>query len=194
MFEKDISKEALNRLPLQRYEGKIVLVTDIHKVAGAIEEINHQPVIGFDTERRPSFNKGEFYDISLLQIAIPGKVFLFRLRYTGFTNLLTSIFSNPRIKKVGIGIRDDIIFLQQITAFEPHSTIDLNEIADNLAIVSRGARKLTALILGYRISKNQQISNWDLPKLSENQMNYAAQDAHICLAIYQKLSHWGYVE
>ncbi len=194
MFEKDISKEALNNLPLQRYQGKIVLITDINKVANAVEEINKQPVIGFDTERRPSFNKGEFHDISLLQVALPEKVFLFRLRYTGFTKLLTSIFSNPRIKKVGIGIRDDIIFLQQITPFEPHSTIDLNEIAEELEIKSRGARKLTGLILGYRISKNQQISNWDLPKLSVNQLNYAAHDAYLCLAIYQKLSDWGYIK
>lgn len=194
MFEKDISKDALNNLPLKRYQGKIVVVTDINKVAGAVEEINQQKVIGFDTERRPSFNKGEFHEISLLQIAIPEKVFLFRLKYTGFTKLLTSIFSNPRIKKVGIGIRDDLIFLKKITPFEPHSTVDLNEIADELEIKSRGARKLTALILGYRISKNHQISNWDLPKLSDGQLNYAAHDAFLCLAIYQKLDYWGYIK
>jgi len=193
MFEKDISKEALNDLPLQRYEGKIIVVTEIDKVAQAVEEINRHPVVGFDTERRPSFNKGEFHSISLLQVAIPEKAFLFRLKFTGFPKLLTSIFTNSKIKKVGVGIKDDLIFLQQIAPFEPHSMIDLNEIAADLAIKCSGARKLTGLILGYRISKNQQISNWDLPKLSDKQLNYAALDAHICLAIYQKLAHWGYL-
>ncbi len=193
MFEKDISKDALNDLPLRRYEGKIIVITQIEKITQAVEEINQHPVIGFDTERRPSFNKGEFHSISLLQIALPNKVFLFRLKFAGFPPLLTSIFTNSKIKKVGVGIKDDLIFLQQITPFEPHSTVDLNEIATGLEIKCRGVRKLTGLILGYRISKNQQISNWDLPKLTDKQLNYAALDAHVCLAIYQKLSNWGYV-
>jgi ribonuclease D len=134
-----------------------------------------------------------------LQIAVPHKVFIIRLSYTGFTRGLSDLFADPDIRKVGISIRDDIkdlrkLSLEQGVHFEADNIMELNEVASDLEVEHAGVKKLTAIFLGFRVSKSQQTSNWENPRLTEKQIRYAATDAWVCLEIYNYLTEKGYLE
>jgi ribonuclease D len=193
MFNKNITKDEINLMPLRKYEGKIIIISNAKSMEGAASELREHKVIGFDTEKRPSFQKGVKHKVALVQLAVPDKVFLVRLNLTGLTPDLVKIFSNENILKVGIGTSDDIVSLQEMEYFNPSGFLDLNKVTEKLGIENVGVRNLSALILGYRISKRQQVTNWERLKLTDNQVNYAAMDAWVCLEIYNKLSGWGYI-
>ena len=193
MFEKEITKEQVNELPLQRYEGKVVVVSNAEQLNSALEELEKAPVIGFDTESKPTFHKGQYNPVAMIQMAIPGKVFLIRINMTGFTPGLQDIFADERIVKAGISIRDDMKDLQRLAIFKPANVVDLNHIAAEIGIVNIGVRSLSGIVLGIRISKGQQTSNWERETLSEGQISYAATDAWVCLEIYRKLDEKGYI-
>lgn len=187
MFKSNITKEAINELPLDRYEGEIVLVDKVEQVKPAFEEINQHEFVGFDTETKPVFVKGQSNEVALLQIGIPNKVFLIRINLTGLVEEVTTFFENGAIKKLGVGLRDDIIFLQRIVPFKADGFVELNEMVNAIEIEANGLRKLTAIILGFRISKNAQVSNWEATILNPKQQRYAATDAWVCLEMYNKL-------
>ncbi len=187
MFEQNISKEAVNNLPLNRYEGEIVVVDQVQQVAAVFKEIADHKIVGFDTETKPVFVKGMSNDVALLQIAIPEKVFLIRISKTGITSEIIAFFQNEAISKIGIGLRDDIIFLQKMVPFNPFGFVELNEMVKTIPIEANGLRKLTAIVLGFRVSKNAQVSNWEAQVLNEKQKTYAATDAWVCLEMYNKL-------
>jgi ribonuclease D len=193
MFIKEITKEQINLLPLVRFEGNIELIDSREQLEKVMPELSSFECLGFDTETRPTFLKGVSYSVSLVQLATPQKVFLFRINILGLGRKLCQLFSNPEVKKIGISIRDDIKALQKLHFFEPHSFVDLNHIAQDLEIKHAGVRSLTAIFLEGRISKNQQTSNWDKGQLTEPQMRYAATDAWVCLEIYDKLFKKGYL-
>lgn len=192
MFNKKITKAEINDLPLFKYEGKTVVAATEKQINKALFEIEQHDVVGFDTETKPTFRKGEFNHVALVQVAIPDKVYLLRIQHSGISNAMAHFLSNPRIQKIGIALDDDVIALKRRRKFSPSSFIDLNKMANQLGIENIGARNLTALLLGYRISKNQQISNWENPTLTLPQVKYAATDAWVCLEIYNRLRDWGY--
>jgi len=194
MFEKSITKQEINDLPLFKYEGKTVIASTEKQIDRAIFEIEEHELVGFDTETKPTFKKGEFNHVALVQIALPEKVYLLRITQVGITNTLGRFLSNEKITKIGIALDDDLFALKKRRRFIPAGFLDLNKIAPKLGIENIGARNLSALLLKNRISKNQQISNWENPILSEPQIKYAATDAWICLEIYNKLDYWGYLE
>ena len=187
MFEQNITKDAINELPLNKYEGEIVLVDSIEAISPCFKDINQYTEVGFDTETKPVFVKGGYNDVALLQIAIPNKVYLIRISMTGITQEIIDFFENPNIAKIGVGLRDDIIFLKRIKNFNPASFLELNEMVNEIDIEANGLRKLTAIILGFRISKNAQVSNWEATELNTKQKRYAATDAWVCLKMYKKL-------
>jgi ribonuclease D len=187
MFAQNISKEDINLLPLGKFEGDIVIIDQISQIAAAFEKINQFSFVGFDTETKPVFVRGESNKVSLLQIAIPDQVFLVRIHLTGLTKEIIDFFENDQIKKLGVGLRDDLIFLQRIAPFEPAGFIELNQMVNTLEIEANGLRKLAAIILGFRISKNAQVSNWEAPILNEKQLVYAATDAWVCLEMFNKI-------
>lgn len=182
-----ITSEEVNNLPLKAFEGKIVLVDQVAKLEKALEEMRKHEVVGFDTETRPSFKKGQHYKVSLLQLAIDSKVFLIRLNQTGITDELIAFFENEQIIKAGVGIRDDLQALQKLKRFHPAGFEDLATISKKSGLQVESVKKLTALLLGFRISKSAQTSNWEIATLSEKQLEYAATDAWVCLQIYKKL-------
>ncbi|MEM6844518.1 MAG: 3'-5' exonuclease [Bacteroidota bacterium] len=197
-FPKHITKEEINQLPLQKYEGKIVLITEADQQEEVFDEIKNHKVVGFDTEARPSFKRGVRYDTSLLQLAVPKKTYIIRLNYTGLSSDFTDFFANPQIKKVGISIKDDLRDLRKLCTkhhlkFTSENVLDLNDTAKRLDVNHAGVRRLTAIFLGFRVSKAQQTSNWENPRLTEPQLRYAATDAWVCLEIYCKLAKEGYV-
>lgn len=194
MFEKRITKQEINDLPLFKYEGKVVIAATEQQIDRAVFEIEKYQIVGFDTETKPTFKKGHFNHVALIQVALHNKVYLLRIHQVGLSNTLSRFLSNDKIKKVGIALDDDLYALRRRRYFKPAGFIDLNKVAPTLGIESIGARNLSALLLNNRISKNQQISNWENPTLTEPQIKYAATDAWICLEIYNKLIDWGYLE
>ena len=193
MFEKSILKKEINDLPLFKYEGKIVIAATEKQIDKAVFEIEKHDLVGFDTETKPAFKKGQFNHVALIQVAAPNKVYLLRIHQIGITISLLKFLSNDKITKIGIALDDDLIALNRKRKFEPRGFIDLNKIAPTLGIENIGARNLSALLLNSRISKNQQVSNWENPSLTEPQIRYAATDAWICLEMYNRLKQWGYI-
>ncbi|MCB0487564.1 MAG: 3'-5' exonuclease [Cyclobacteriaceae bacterium] len=189
-FGTTISNEELNALPLSSFEGDIQLITDIKKLRNAVSELGDHEIIGFDTETRPSFTKGQRYSVSLLQMAIPKKVFLIRLNHTGLTDELRSLLENDEILKAGVGIRDDIKALQKLNSFSPDGFVELATIAKNAGIEVESVKKLAGLVLGFRISKSAQTSNWEATNFTDKQLSYAATDAWVCLELYRHLMRY----
>jgi len=182
-----ITHEEVNSLPLKAFDGKIVLIDDPAKLDKAIQEVAKHRLVGFDTETRPSFKKGQHYKVSLLQLALDKKVFLIRLNHTGITDELIALFENENVIKTGVGLRDDLVALQKLRKFHPKGFEDLAVISKKSGLLVESVKKLTALLLGFRISKSAQTSNWEAVSLSEKQLEYAATDAWLCLEIHKKL-------
>ncbi|HYG02927.1 MAG TPA: 3'-5' exonuclease [Chryseosolibacter sp.] len=182
-----ITSEEINSLPLRTFEGKTTVVSDPALVATIIDEIEKHEVVGFDTETRPSFKKGQVYQVSLLQLAIPGRAFLIRINHTSVTAEIARLFENPRIIKAGVGIRDDLKSLRKHRDFEPASCLDLSVLAKQAGLQVESVKKLAALLLGFRISKSAQTSNWEATTFTQKQIEYAATDAWVCLELYRKL-------
>ena len=193
IFQEYVSPEEVNALPLTYYEGKTILINAAEKIPDAIAEIREHKVIGFDTETKPSFTKGEFHHISLIQLAIPEKVFLFRINHSGFTEPLQELFADPEILKVGVGLRDDILGLQKLAPFNEAGFTELHDYVKDLGVRNTGLRKLAAILMAVRISKGQQTSNWENHTLTDSQIRYAATDAWICLEMYNLLDAKGLV-
>lgn len=182
-----ISHEEINLLPLGAYDGKIELITDSKALPAAFKEIQKHKVVGFDTETRPSFKKGQVYNVSLIQLALEKKVFVIRLNHTGVTPEMIPFFENTKIIKPGIGIRDDVRLLQKLKRFHAEGFFELTHLSKEVGFEVESVKKLTALLLGFRISKSAQTSNWEAETLTEKQLQYAATDAWVCLQIFQKL-------
>ena len=193
IFQEYVTPEEVNALPLTYYEGEIVLIDEPEKVNKAVEEIKKYSVIGFDTETKPTFVKGQFHHISLIQLAIPDKVFLFRINHTGFTNSLLDLLSNEKILKIGVGLRDDLTGLQKIKDFNPAGFEEIHKYVIELGVRNTGLRKLAAILMKVRISKGQQTSNWENTILTKNQQSYAATDAWVCLEMYNLLEERGFI-
>lgn len=190
-FKTTITAEELNLLPLKSFDGKVQVITEVDKLSKVVKEIEKHDVIGFDTETRPSFKKGQSYKVALIQLAIPHKVFLIRTHHTGVTDEIASIFENKDIIKAGVAIHDDIKGLQKFNKFQPASFVDLSPVARKAGYQVESVKKLTGLLLGFRISKSAQTSNWEASTLTEKQLEYAATDAWVCLEIYKKLMAHG---
>jgi ribonuclease D len=183
----NITPEEINNLPLRTFSGKTSVISDPQQLSKIVKEIEFHEVVGFDTETRPSFKKGQVFQVSLLQLAIPKKVYLIRLNFTGVTEELASLFSNSGIIKTGVGIRDDLKALQKLRTFDPVNCHDLSTLAKEAGLQVESVKKLTALLLGFRISKSAQTSNWEIPNFTQKQIEYAATDAWVCLELFHKL-------
>ena len=190
MFQISISPDEIAALELASFPGEIVVVDDAESplMAQAIRYLKRQTVIGFDTETRPTFSPDQHpTGTALLQLSGSGKAFLFRLKKCGFPRALASVLANPNILKIGAATLDDVRGLQKITKFAPKGFVDLQNIVWEYGIRDKSVKKMAAIILGVKISKAQQLSNWETEHLSESQMKYAATDAWICREMYLKL-------
>ena len=182
-----ITHEEINALPLSSFEGPIEIISHPEKVNRAFEEVMSHSIIGFDTETKPVFVRGHRNKVAILQVALPEKVFLIRLLATGLTPEIVNFFQHEDIRKVGVAIRDDIKALQLLKKFKPAGFVELTELTRAAGLQVESVKKLTALMLGFRISKGAQTSNWEAEELDIKQIRYAATDAWVCLQIYHKL-------
>lgn len=188
MFKENITKEELTDLPLKWFEGEIVVVDNFEKLVKAVEILSKAKVIGFDTETKPAFKKGVFNKVALLQLSVKNHAFLFRLNRIGLPAEICKILANPKIIKSGVAINDDIKALNKIKAFTPKGFIELQDHAKSLGITDFSLKKLAAITCGFRISKGQQLSNWEADELTEAQQIYAATDAWAALEIFENFS------
>ena len=186
----EITKAQINELPLDKFEGEIVIVDSAQKITEALIDIEHENIIGVDTETKPTFKKGALNKTALVQIATRNKVYLFRLNKIGLPFELARVFENSKIQKIGIAIIQDMKELNdQYRPFKHNNVIDLNILCKSLDFKNIGARNLSGMVLGFRISKRQQTSNWEAQTLNEAQLRYAATDAWVAREIYLKLYH-----
>jgi len=189
MFKESITNDELTEMPLKSFEGEIVLVDSKKMVKRAVKELSQHRIIGFDTETKPSFKKGVVNKVALLQLSTRDRAYLFRVNRVGVPPEVVALLSNKDIIKPGVAIRDDIKGLQEYVRFEPAGFVELQDEAKELGIQNFSLKKLAAIVCGFRISKGQQLSNWEAPELAEAQQRYAATDAWASLVIFEQFSN-----
>ncbi|MFA6173865.1 MAG: 3'-5' exonuclease [Kiritimatiellales bacterium] len=189
-----ISKDEINRLPMKQYEGPIHLIRTPEDAEHAAGKLKQETLLGFDTETRPTFRVGEYYQPSLLQLATEKEVFLFQIKLTGLTKGLCEILAGQDIIKTGVSIRSDVSELRKLSAFEPAGFVELATCAKQAHIKNLGLRGLAALLLGFRVSKREQTSNWAKNELTESQIRYAATDAWLGREIYLHMTGLGLIK
>lgn len=187
-FKKNIDTEEIKDFPGFVFEGEVTLIDSEEAVDEAVAFLADFKYLGFDTETKPSFKKGEFHYISLLQLAVENRVFLFRLNKCGFPPSIRNLLGNAKITKIGVGIHDDIRLLKRLGDFKPASFVDLQSFVEDFGIEEKSFSKLMAIIFGVKISKRQRTSNWEATVLTEPQVRYAATDAWGALRMYGTLS------
>ena len=188
MFKESITKEELTELPLRAFDGEIIVIDTFEQLYEAIEVLSNAKIIGFDTETKPSFKKGVINDVALLQLSVKEKAFLFRINRIGLPKEICKILANPKIIKPGVAINDDIKALIKVQKFNPKGFVELQDNAKSLGINNFSLKKLAAITCGFRMSKGQQLSNWEAEVLTEAQKRNAATDAWAALVIYENIS------
>ena len=183
-----ISSEQVNALPLYRFDGTIRLVADDATLARVLPRLEKESLLGFDTETKPSFTKGESHPPALVQLAASDVVYVVQLGALRDKRWFRSIFSPGRIVKAGVSTDYDVKKLQEMHGFEPGGFVDLADLAAKAGIRNRGLRGLAALLMGIRVSKGARRSNWGRRTLSESQLLYAATDAWLCRELYIRMT------
>lgn len=186
-MDSSINKEAIEELPLCQFNGTITVIEDPARVDEIVASLSTEKALGFDTETKPSFKKGQSNSISLLQISTNKEAYLFRLNKIGFSPSLVKLLANPKILKVGVGIRDDLRGLNKLVKFKPGGFIELQEMVKAFGFTVFSLKALAALILKVRVSKRQRLSNWEIETLTNGQAEYAAIDAWIALRMFEEL-------
>jgi ribonuclease D len=186
-YMPNITAEQIHQLELRSFGGRIALIDNMHDFRRMIKLFDDSPLLGFDTETKPSFRKGKKNKVSLVQLANSDTACLFRINRIGLPDELKKVMARADILKAGVAIHDDLRFLGNIARIQPDGFVDLQKFVKQFGIESAGLKKLTAIILGFRISKSQQVTDWEAERLSEAQQLYAATDAWVCHEIYKKL-------
>jgi ribonuclease D len=187
MYKENITVEELAEHELSWFKGEIVLIDNLKTFYEVFPRLLGSGLLGFDTETRPTFKKGKKNSVSLIQLSTEDLACLFRINKIGIPDELISLLSDPSVIKAGVAVHDDIRFLSGVRKFRPEGFIDLQTMVKDFGIQSSGLKKLAAIVLGFRISKRQQVTDWEAEQLSEAQEIYAATDAWVCHQIYKKL-------
>ena len=190
-YDRRMTRDEINALPVCRYDGPVDVVTRVEDVPAAVASLTGQGVLGFDTETRPSFRKGESYPPALIQLTGEERTVLFQLSETGIPESLCALLSDPDVVKTGVAPAHDFRMLMATTSFEPSGVVDLSDVARVQGIQNHGLRGLAAVLLGFRISKGAQVSNWARLDLTEAQVTYAATDSWVSREIYLQFERLG---
>lgn len=197
IVRRTITKDEISKLPKEGFRGKIVVVQSEGEAEQAVRFLNEQPIVGIDTETRPSFRKGQSYKVALLQVSARDICFLFRLNMIGMPEALVRFLENRAVKKIGLSLKDDFMALHKRVPFTPQAYIELQDYVKPFGIQDKSLQKIYAILFAMKISKSQRLSNWEADVLSEAQKMYAATDAWACYNIYnllQKLQRTGNYE
>ena len=182
-----ITKQEINEKPLLEYTGPLTLVRAQEDLVPALQAMSSETLLGFDTETRPAFRKGEAYLPSVLQLAGESHVWIFQIRLLESLAELLAVLADPGVQKVGAAVARDVQELRDLSSFRPAGFADVGHMAEKRGFRNTGLRPLTALLLGHRISKGAQVSNWAAAELTDKQLTYAATDAWVSRKIYLAL-------
>lgn len=181
------NKQLMTTLPKVSFPGRIQMVMSEDVAERAVDYLLSQPILGFDTETKPSFKKGQMHKVCLLQVSTTDQCFLFRLNHMGMPDCIVRLLSDTQVLKIGLSWHDDLSQLRKRRNFTPGSFVELQKFAREFGIEDQSLQKLYANVFGEKISKSQRMSNWEADSLSEPQKQYAAIDAWACVRIYQEL-------
>lgn len=187
-FQRTLTNEQTAALPAAQFAGEIVVVDRPEQIEAACKELAREPILGFDTETRPSFKAGVHYRVALLQLSTPKRCFLFRLCRIPLDKAILKLLESPQILKIGAAVGGDLTALKELRHFREAGFVDLQNIVERWGIEEKSIRKMSAIVLGYRVSKAQRLSNWEASSLTPQQQMYAATDAWICDRIYKRLN------
>lgn len=187
IFDAHIEKSQIATMPTLTYEGRIITIDTAADVEKAMKALSKESIVGIDTETRPAFRKGVQHKVSLLQLSTANTCFLIRLNRTGMPDSLISFLENSEITKVGVSLHDDYQSLSRRHKFKAGGFFDLQKYVGEFGIEEMSLQKIYAIIFGMRISKSQQLTNWEQDVLTDKQKQYAATDAWACLNIYNRL-------
>ena len=179
-------KKLITKLPRVMFEGTTIVVVSDFEARKAVDFLLNQPLLGIDTETRPSFKKGKQIIVSLLQVATKNICFLFRLNYIGLSDNIRRLLEDTTVPKVGLSLHDDVLSLHKKGDFKPGLFVDLQDHIRELGIEDMSLQKLYANLFGMKISKTQQLSNWEADVLNDKQKAYAATDAWACVMLYEE--------
>ena len=188
-----ISKADLAQLPAAEYHGRIHLIDSPEKIEYAIETLRKASIIGFDTETRPSFKKGQCFQVSLLQLSTREECFLFRLNMIGLPTAVKEILEDKGKLKIGVSLHDDFHNLHRIYTLDPKGFIDLQPYVKQFHIADNSLSRIYGILFGRRISKGQRLTNWEAKTLTPSQQTYAAFDALSCIQIYDALASGNFI-
>ena len=189
--QRKMTKEAIRECPIKKYDGPIHVIRSKERLADAVAQLRKETILGFDTETRPTYKKGQYYPPALLQLAGKNEVFIFQLKHLRLPGPVRKILANPNIIKAGVSLDYDVSELTKLARFKPAGFVDLGGLAEKAGIENRGLRGLTALLLGFRIPKGTRTSNWGKDTLTPGQIKYAATDAWVGRELYKKLRNQG---
>jgi len=180
-------KKEIEGMPLVTFQGRIITVSTVKEAKKAVEYLLDAELLGIDTETRPTFKKGQSYKVSMLQVSTIDTCFLFRLNILGITDDIKRLLEDTTVPKIGLSLKDDILALRRRRQFKPGLYYDLQKHVREIGIEDLSLQKLYANIFGQKISKRQQLSNWNAENLDEKQKVYAATDAWACIMLYNEL-------
>ena len=186
-IKSNIAKANIAQMESELFRGRIIVIHSAGDVEKAVNYLRGYPIVGIDTETRPSFAKGKTYEVSLLQLSTEDTCFLFRLNYIGMPKALVELLQDGRQLKVGLSLRDDLQSLNRKQKFEPRGFLDLQHYVKEMGIEAQSLQKIYALLFGKKISKSQRLTNWEADVLTDRQKGYAATDAWACVRIYNYL-------
>lgn len=187
VLKNKINKQEINNLPKVSFPGRIITIYTPGEADRAVEYLLAQPIIGIDTETRPSFQKGKVYKVGLVQISTHDTCFLFRLNFFGLTPSMVRLLEDKSVLKVGLSLKDDFNALRKWINFTPGRFVELQQYVQQFGIEDQSLQKLYANIFKERISKSQRLSNWEANILTEAQKEYASIDAWACIKLYEEL-------
>ncbi len=187
VLKRKITKEEIQKMPLVSFEGRIIVIQTEADAIKAVSYLKTFPLLGIDSETRPSFSKGQTHKVALLQVSTDECCFLFRLNMIGLPPALISLLEDEKVVKVGLSLHDDFMMLHKRAEFKQKSCVELQDMIPQLGIKELSLQKIYAILFGEKISKSQRLSNWESEILSDKQQMYASIDAWACIQVYRQL-------
>ena len=187
-YSAHIEKSEISGMPTVAFEGRIITIDTDADTDKAVKALSNETFLGIDTETRPSFRKGVQHEVSLIQLSTADTCFLIRLNRVGIPDSLISLLENQEITKIGLSLHDDYQALNKRRSFKAGGFLDLQKLVGQYGIEEMSLQKIYAIVFGKRISKSQQLTNWENDVLTDKQKLYAATDAWACLEIYNRLN------
>lgn len=188
VIQQRFDKNSIAQLPTEVFKGRIIVVNRISDAKKAVNYLMQQPILGFDTETKPSFKKGKIHKVALLQVSTHDTAFLFQLNAIGITDDIVKLLEDKNITKVGLSLSDDMRALSYRRKFREGNFIDIQSLVKKIGIEDLSLQKIYANLFGMKISKSKQLSNWNTEILDDKQKKYAALDAYACIRIYEKIT------